>query len=152
MKHAGHDEREAEQAIADAMRNRLLFGYELRECGSYSGTWYMKSIRNSAEHDISVNVIARKLQESGISCTVYNSSNGPDIAVANNQTAIEYETGSKAIEVTAEMIERRKALYKNILIVTTQRCVPTYSGIAKTVEINKLLQTDKEELRSITII
>jgi hypothetical protein len=152
MKRAGHDERESEQAIADAMRNRLLFGYELRNCGSYSGIWYVKSIRNSAEHDVSVNVIARKLQESGISCTVYNSSNGPDIAVANNQTAIEYETGSKAIEVTAEMIERRKALYKNILVVTTQRYVPTYSGIAKTVEINKLLQTDKEELRSITII
>ena len=152
MKRAGHDERESEQAIADAMRNRLLFGYELRECGSYSGTWYIKSIRNSAEHDISVNVIARKLKESGISCTVYNSSNGPDIAIANNQTAIEYETGSKAIEATAEMIERRKALYKNILIVTTQRYVPIYSGIAKTVEINKLLQTDKEELRSITIL
>ena len=149
MQRSGHNERESEQAIADAMRNRLLFGYELRDCGSYSGIWYIKSIRNSAEHDVSVNVIARKLQESVISCTVYNSSNGPDIATAGNQTAIEYETGSKAPEATVEMIARRRALYKNILIITTQKNISVYSGIARTVTINELLQMNKEELRSI---
>ena len=148
MQRSGYNEHESEQAIADAIRNRLLFGYELRDCGSYSGIWYIKSIRNSAEHDVSVNVIARKLQESVISCTVYNSSNGPDIATAGNQTAIEYETGSKAPEATAEMIARRRVLYKNILIITTQKNISLYSGIARTVTINELLQMNNEELRS----
>jgi hypothetical protein len=105
----------------------------------------VKSIRNSAEHDVSVNVIARKLQESGISCTVYNSSNGPDIAAAGNQTAIEYETGSKAPEATADMIARRRVLYKNILVITTEKNVSVYSDIARTVTINELLQMKKEE-------
>ena len=34
----------AEGTNANAMRNRLLFGYELRNCGSYSGIWYVKSM------------------------------------------------------------------------------------------------------------
>ena len=70
-------------------------------------------------------------------------------AAAGNQTAIEYETGSKAPEATADMIARRRVLYKNILVITTEKNVSVYSGIARTVTINELLQMKKEEMLSI---
>ena len=47
------------------------------------------------------------------------------------------------------MIARRRVLYKNILVITTEKNVSVYSGIARTVTINELLQMKKEETLSI---
>ncbi len=146
MEAAGHGSTEAESAIRKATAEGMLFGFELKECGAYTGTWYIRAIRNSAEHDVSVNVMARKLQENGIACTVYNSTNGPDIMIGDRECAIEYETGSKSYGATLEMIGRRRSQYTRILLITTPKHIGQYSRIADAICINKMLSADKEEL------
>ena len=146
---SGYSIKEAENAIKTAISNRIIFGYNLTDCGNYSGTWYIKALRNSAEHDVSVNVIARKLQDNRISGRIYNSTNGPDIVIGNNSAAVEYETGSKGTASTKEMVERRKNAYKKVFIVTTQMNKARYVSIAQTFSINELLSMDKGQLQEI---
>ncbi len=150
LKGAGYGAKEAEGSIRAALCQKMLFCFELKDCGDYSGKWYVRSLRNSAEHDVSVNVIARKLTDNGIACTVYNSTNGPDIIIGSNDAAIEYETGSKAHAATADMISRRKAIYKNVLIVTGAGRDLAYSGLAGSLSINKMLLMDAVQIGSIT--
>ena len=145
---SGHSKEECKDAIEIAVRNRLLFGFLLENCGTYSGMWYVKTLRNSPEHDVSVNVIARKLQENGILCRIYNSTNGPDIIAGNNECAIEYETGSKATASTKEMISKRRLEYKNILIVTNDSFKSRYSDMAETFSMNEFSAMDKEHMLS----
>lgn len=145
----GHGKEACEHALLIAVRNRMLFGFSLEGCGDYSGTWYIKAIRNSAEHDVSVNVIARKLQDNGIPCRVYNSTNGPDIVIGNNYSALEYETGSKDTTSTKEMMERRKTIYKKTIIITTPMNKSRYAGFAQTFSINELLSIGKVQLQEI---
>jgi len=146
----GYGKEACDDAISTAVRNRILFGFSLEGCGGYSGTWYVKAIRNSAEHDVSVNVIARKLQENGIPCVVYNSTNGPDIVIGSNYAAVEYETGLKDMQSTKEMVERRKTAYKKTFIITNQGSKSKYCGFPQVFSINEFLSMDREQLQGAT--
>ncbi len=96
--------------------------------GPYSGTWYISNPRNSAEHDICVNVIGRHLSKIAVPNRIYNSSYGPDV-IANfdrKKIAIEYETGLKAIEDTKQMLEKRAKYYQKIIVVVNDGCYEDY--------------------------
>ncbi len=97
-------------------------------CGKYSGVWYISGGRNSAEHDIAVQIISRQLAAHGIYNKVYNNSYGPDImAVINGKrVAVEYETGSKDIESTRRMVDSRAKGYSGTIIVVNDSHVSEY--------------------------
>ncbi len=96
--------------------------------GDARGTWYITMPRNSAEHDIMVNVINSKLKETGIRSVVYNSSYGPDIMAfaGGRRIAIEYETGLKNIEKTKSMLEYRKGRYDRVVTIVNDKYCASY--------------------------
>ncbi|HUB92730.1 MAG TPA: ATP-binding protein [Candidatus Saccharimonadales bacterium] len=104
--------------ISRLVAERRLFGYEVSE-GSFRGSWLISEPRNSAEHDLYVNLISRKLTSSGIRNEVYNSSYGPDIIAYSNgsSVAVEYETGRKKPEETSEMLLARKKKYEKVVVI-----------------------------------
>jgi len=53
--------------------------------------------RNSAEHDIMVNLVSRHLSRMGVRNIVYNKAYGPDVIAfaEGGPVAVEYETGKK---------------------------------------------------------
>ncbi len=136
----------AEEFLARAVEKGLVASHALQDCGAYSGTWYMRSVRNTPEHDISLSIISRKLSESGIRNRIYNSTNGPDIIACGN-IAIEYETGSKSVESTAAMIKRR-TMYAKCIIIASSANSGLYSSIAQSFSINEFMKMNDEELRS----
>ena len=99
--------------------------------GMYSGRWYISDSHNSAEHDISVNIISRHLASMGIRNRIYNNAYGPDIVAfeGGRRIAIEYETGSKSIESSAKMIESRARDYFKTIVVTNDSVVKRYASI-----------------------
>ena len=109
-------------AIADLTEEGVLKEY-LR--------WYISNPRNSAEHDITLRLISKKLHGSGISNEIYDSSYGPDIIAYKKglRIAIEYETGKKNVEDTASMLDRRKKTYPKIILVANDEYHYRYSGI-----------------------
>ncbi len=101
------------------------------EGGRYAGRWYISSPRNSAEHDIRVNLIGRCLSEMGLQSRVYNSSFGPDIVVQldGKSIAVEYETGLKSIWDTEGMIAYRRKYYCRTVIVVNDAHYPEYARL-----------------------
>ncbi len=99
--------------------------------GIYQGRWYISDSHNSAEHDISVNIISKHLTALGVKNRIYNSSYGPDIVAfyGGRRIAIEYETGSKSIESSARMIESRSRDYFKTIVVTNDAVLGRYAGI-----------------------
>jgi hypothetical protein len=91
--------------------------------GEYRGTWYMTFPRNSAEHDIMVNLISRHLSGLGIRNVVYNKAYGPDVIafIDGKRVAVEYETGKKDPESTARMLEERRSKYSQVIVVERDR-------------------------------
>ena len=99
--------------------------------GRYIGKWYISDSHNSAEHDISVNIISRHLASIGVRNRIYNSAYGPDIMAfyGGRRIAIEYETGSKSIESSARMIRSRERDYFKTVVVTNDDALGRYAGI-----------------------
>lgn len=117
----------------------LLNSGELRRCavkaGRYSGVWYISDNHNSPEHDVSVGIISDFLSAKGIRNSIYNSSYGPDISALCNgkRIAIEYETGSKDIDSTAEMISKRSGKYAGCVVFVNDAFYGAYSERMKNV-------------------
>lgn len=114
------------------------------DCGRYSGTWYIYGARNSAEHDVAIGIISRRLGELGVSNRIYNSSYGPDIIAyaGREKIAVEYETGSKDIESTARMLESRKTAFAKVVTVVNDSHYDEYS--ARFSDVVKLSCVDSE--------
>lgn len=124
---------QTEQTMA---RVRKLLGtgelrYHVIPKGRYQGVWYISMPRNSAEHDVMVNLISRHLDENRVRNAVYNSSYGPDVIayMGGKRTAVEYETGTKSPDDTAKMLESRKKLYGRVLLVVNDSLRGSYEGL-----------------------
>ena len=122
------------ERIMERVRALLASGclkYHVIPGGRYEGVWYIASPRNSAEHDVVVNLISRRLSESRIGNTVYNSSYGPDLVayVGGKKTAVEYETGTKSRADTTRMLEGRKKRYAKVLLVVNDSLRGSYDGL-----------------------
>ena len=91
--------------------------------------WYITMPRNSAEHDIMLGRISRKLSSDGIRNSIYNSSYGPDIVAFydGEKVAIEYETGMKKVEDTLAMLSSRSRYYKQIAVIVNDKHFDRYS-------------------------
>ncbi len=117
-------------------RVRKLLGtgelrYHVVTGGRYAGVWYISMPRNSAEHDVMVNLISMHLAANGVRNAVHNSSYGPDAVayVKGKRMAVEYETGTKCREDTLEMLKKRKKLYVRVLLVVNDSLHGSYSGL-----------------------
>lgn len=129
---------QAEQTMA-RVRSLLARGelhYHVVPSGRYAGVWYVSLPRNSAEHDVMVDLISRRLGEVGVRNSVYDSSYGPDLIAYRNgrKLAVEYETGTKSREDTTRMLEGRKKLYGEVLLVVNDSLRGMYDGL-KGVEV-----------------
>jgi hypothetical protein len=105
--------------------------YYVMPAGRYGGAWYISMPRNSAEHDIIVNLIGRRLGEHRIRNAVYNSSYGPDLVayIDGKKAAVEYETGTKIPADTRRMLESRKKFYGKVLLVVNDSLRGSYEGL-----------------------
>ena len=137
------------ERIKALMENNILFCNAVgANAGRYSGLWYISMPRNSAEHDIRVNLISRRLSEIGIRNRVYNSSYGPDVIAYTNgrNIAIEYETGSKSAGQTAKMLEFRKKSYSDIIVVAdANSAINRIEGI-RYMNLEEFINADRETL------
>ncbi len=111
---------------------KLLKEGSLKQCtiesGPNAGHWCISMAKNSAEHDVSVNLISRHLSSLGIRNYVYNSSYGPDVVAFMNseRIAFEYETGANSIESARKMLEGRKQKYARVIVVINDRHFERY--------------------------
>jgi hypothetical protein len=140
----GFDAHEIADAVSRLIRRGTIRYHVITE-GRYEGVWYITMPRNSAEHDVCVNLISKHLSVCGVNNVVYNNSYGPDITAFNNgeSTAIEYETGFNDIERTRKMLETRMKRYRDIVVVVNDKCYEKYrllNGI-KLFRISEFLQT-----------
>lgn len=121
---------EASAKIRSLSEEGLIKEHEIKE-GRLKGLWHISYPRNSAEHDLFVNLISRKLKARGISNEIHNSSYGPDIIAysRNGAVAIEYETGMKETAETMAMIESRKKKYAEVIVIVNDGAYEKYSGL-----------------------
>ncbi len=99
--------------------------------GRLKGQWYIANARHSAEHDLMVSLISRKLAARGIRNEIRNTSYGPDIVAYTSQgsIAIEYETGRKSMPDTIAMLKSRKSRYSMVVVIVNDEHYPRYTGI-----------------------
>ncbi|MDE1827681.1 MAG: DUF87 domain-containing protein [Candidatus Micrarchaeota archaeon] len=99
--------------------------------GPHAGTWHITMPRNSAEHDVHVNLISRHLALCGTRNTIYNSSYGPDVIafVKNGRAAVEYETGLNQFEQAKKMVLERKEKFSEVVVVANDSVVSRYCAI-----------------------
>ncbi|MGA3020698.1 MAG: ATP-binding protein [Candidatus Micrarchaeales archaeon] len=97
-----------------------MLEYHMVQDDEYSGVWYISMPRNSAEHDIMVNLISRHLANNGIRNRIYNNAYGPDIIAfkGRERYAVEYETGLKDDKETQRMLESRIPKYQGVIVVS----------------------------------
>lgn len=119
----GFDEESVLAAVAELVKEGSLKYYVVTE-GEYRGVWYISAPRNSAEHDVMVNLISRHLSSIGVRNVIYNSSYGPDIIAYRNgkKFAVEYETELKEPGETSKMLASRQAKYYETIVVTKDSC------------------------------
>jgi hypothetical protein len=105
--------------------------YHVVPGGRYCGVWYVSMPRNSAEHDVMVRLISRRLGECRVRNAVYDSSYGPDVIAYpdGRKTAVEYETGFKNPEDTLKMLDNRKKRYAAILLIVNDSAYESYRGV-----------------------
>jgi hypothetical protein len=142
------DDDSVEEKIENMVSKGELKRHEM-VCGKYSGTWYISSSHNSAEHDIAVNIIGRHLLSVGIRNRVYNSSYGPDIVAysGGNRIAVEYETGSKDIESSIGMIESRKKRYSKTVVVVNDSILKNYQErLGNVIPFSRLEEQDFDSM------
>ncbi|VVB76894.1 DNA double-strand break repair helicase HerA [uncultured archaeon] len=132
LKEMGFEEQGVSERLASLLGSGVLQDYDVSVPG-YSGTWYIALPRNSAEHDVMVNLISRHLSSNGIRNSVYNNSFGPDVIAypGRARLAVEYETGLKREESTRRMVENRKKSYGEVIMVLNDSLKGSYSDIER---------------------
>ncbi|HVA82943.1 MAG TPA: hypothetical protein VNF06_02150, partial [Candidatus Aquilonibacter sp.] len=130
LKSHGFSKEEMGWALAAQINGGAIKSYFLPSSG-YAGTWYITHPKNSAEHDICVNLISRHLGSLGINSVVYNSSYGPDVIAFSKgkRIALEYETGMNHLDQATKMIEERKAKFAGVVVIANEHAVDKYSKI-----------------------
>lgn len=113
----GFGEEEVLRAIGKLEKEGTLKRHFVSD-SEYIGTWYITMPRNSAEHDVMVNLVSRHLDSIGVRNMVYNKAYGPDVIafIDGERVAIEYETGKKDAESTARMLEGRRKAYSRTVV------------------------------------
>lgn len=127
----GFEDNVIEERIAELSRKGRVSSYSISNEINPKGIWYISMRRNSAEHDIFVNIICRRMNECGIRGVVYNNSYGPDVIayIKGRRFAIEYETGSKEIERVRQMVEYRKKGYERVVMIVNDSFYERYAAI-----------------------
>ncbi|MEM3240923.1 MAG: DUF87 domain-containing protein [Candidatus Micrarchaeaceae archaeon] len=124
--------RETEELIAQKLASREISEYRINN-GIYAGLYYIatSSLRNSAEHDIMLELIAKHIRSKGISCKVLNRAYAPDIVAYENgkEVAIEYETGKKQLDDTKQMLEKRKGNYAKTIVIVNNSALERYKAL-----------------------
>lgn len=145
----GFSEESVLKAIESMVGGRELCRYEIRE-GGLKGVWLISEPRNSAEHDLYVNLISRKLRDSGIQNEIYNSSYGPDIVAYSKgeRVAVEYETGRKGFEETRSMLLSRKRNYDRVIVIANDSCYEKYGRIEgiTAIKLSAFIESEKVEI------
>ena len=123
----GFAEDAIDKKLAQMFCDRELSSYEVKE-GKYSGTWCVASPRNSAEHDVMLQIMSKLLKERGIANKICDSAYMPDIVAFNSggKTAIEYETGKKNPADTEKMLQSRKEKYRKVIVVVNDDEIGRY--------------------------
>ncbi|MDE1856329.1 MAG: ATP-binding protein [Candidatus Micrarchaeota archaeon] len=118
-------------SLSHLLHSGTLKSYTIA-AGSYADTWYITYPKNSAEHDIMVNLLSRHLASFGTKNNVYNTSYGPDVIAHINRKriAIEYETGLNDFSWARKMIEERCKRFDAVIVVTNDSCKEKYSQIS----------------------
>jgi hypothetical protein len=122
----------AQEVAADAAISSMLSSGELSSCAispyGKEETWYISKPRNSAEHDIMVNIISRRLTELGVSNRVYNGPAGPDVIgyIGKAKVAFEYETGKREFARAVSMLSERQAGYDRVVVVASDSAAGRY--------------------------
>jgi phosphoribosyl-ATP pyrophosphohydrolase len=113
----GFDEESVIRAIGELEKEGTLKRHFVSE-SEYRGTWYISMPRNSAEHDIMVNLVSRHLSRMGVRNIVYNKAYGPDVIAfaEGGPVAVEYETGKKNPESTERMLSERRKAYSQVIV------------------------------------
>jgi hypothetical protein len=133
----GFTEEEVERAVL-YMINEGEMRYHIVKEARYEGAWYISYNKNSAEHDIYVNIISRHLTSIGIRNTVHNAAYGPDVVAFKDRQriAIEYETGSNSMQDATRMLQSRKKGFNKIVVVAKQQNLDRYQNIEGVTCIN----------------
>jgi hypothetical protein len=122
---------ECETVMRDVKKliDEHLLEYYMVQDDEYRGMWYISMPRNSAEHDIMVNLISRHLANNGVRNRIYNNAYGPDIIAFKdrNRYAVEYETGMKDAEETERMLESRIPKYQGVIVVNKDKVTNRYA-------------------------
>ena len=113
----GFDEESVLKAIGELEKEGTLKRHFVSE-GEYRGTWYISMPRNSAEHDIMVNLVSRHLSGMGIRNVIYNKAYGPDVIAFKDgkAVAVEYETGKKDPNPRRGCWRERKGEYSQVIV------------------------------------
>ncbi len=92
--------------------------------------WYISMPRNSAEHDICIEMMRRRMLGSGMHCYVYDGPSGPDIVayVGKERVAVEYETGSKSAVQMEAMLSLRRKGYARIVVMVNDEHTKRYEN------------------------
>lgn len=135
---------EIEKRVRNGMLRYYIASFNIPR---YDGTWYIGDSRNGAEHDICIKMISDHLTSRGIANRIYNNSYGPDLIAIASRTAIEYETGSKALDESISMIEKRKKFYKSVMVIVNDKEYGRWQGSgACVVRISEFLKSDSPRL------
>lgn len=120
-----------EERLVSMLSSGSLGSYEV-DAGKYSDTWYVTSPKNSAEHDIMLQVISSYMKENGVPNKIYDSAYMPDIVAFDKgkRIAVEYETGKKEVAETARMLRSRRNRYSKILVVVNEEHLEQYRTLA----------------------
>ncbi|MGC9157314.1 MAG: ATP-binding protein [Candidatus Micrarchaeia archaeon] len=109
--------------------------------------WYIakQSSENSAEHDIMLELIRRKLESQGIRAEIRNRAYEPDIVAwkEGEQIAIEYETGKKAVMETAKMLENRLGTFGKVIVIVSDNAQDFAKGLAEIAGSKAIVMTAK---------
>ncbi|MGC8662505.1 MAG: ATP-binding protein [Candidatus Micrarchaeia archaeon] len=127
LKEKGFSEEEIKCSISSLLSENILATYHIN--APYEGNWYILKKKNSAEHDICVELISRHLEKLGIGNRIYNTSYGPDIVarMGNRRVAVEYESGKKNIGDFMKMLDYRKKYFSRILVITNDSVKERYN-------------------------
>ncbi len=116
------DSKRIDRSVLELKAEKILHEYD---------RWYISNPRNSAEHDIYVNLLSKKLKKDGVSNDIYNSAYGPDIIAyrKGRRIAVEYETGKKNLEDVRHMLDYRKKGYGSVVVVVNDLHYAPYSKL-----------------------
>jgi len=126
----GFEEGAADEALEKLQKAGVVKSCEIKG-GPYCGIWHITMPRNSAEHDVHVNLISRHLAACGTRNVIYNNSYGPDVIafVKESRIAVEYETGLNQFEQASKMILERRQKFSGVVVVVNDSSYKRYASL-----------------------